>query len=310
MDKLNSLISWCCFIMAADRGNSNFTRYVYRGEEGEIIPPEATHIIVGEDCTFVRARAFMWHHNIVEVICHEDVEKIEKYAFDNCPRLRRVVMPGVKVVEGGVFNNCKALSDVECGKLEKIEEMAFSYCESLESMNLPSARIVKGSAFYECTALTDAKFSNKLESIHPSAFAYCSSLKQITIPLKDGIIAYDDIFRECHSFRHIDLVEEAELHETIAALQLEEWRNDMNKEMDSINQILPNAPASSYGVYGNVRPGEKAHVIWTWIRSFRRKIIHYKAEHQRVLNEAATTLQFALPQDIVTKSVLPFLDLS
>ena len=69
-------------------------RYIYRGEEGEIIPDGATHITVAEDVTFVRARAF-WHHpNIVEVICHENVEKIEVEAFEDCPSLKRVIMPG------------------------------------------------------------------------------------------------------------------------------------------------------------------------------------------------------------------------
>ena len=55
--------------------------------------------------------------------------------------------------------------------------------------------------------------------------------------------------------------------------------------------------------------GDKAWEIRSWIRSFLRKIIHYQAEHQRVSNAAATTLQLALPQDIVLKKVLSFFDL-
>ena len=38
--------------------------------------------------------------------------------------------------------------------------------------------------------------------------------------------------------KHVDLVE-GEVHETIAALQLKEYRNDMSEVIDSINQILP-----------------------------------------------------------------------
>jgi|SaaInl74LU_5_DNA_1037368.scaffolds.fasta_scaffold67159_1 hypothetical protein len=54
-------------------------------------------------------------------------------------------------------------------------------------------------------------------------------------------------------------------------------------------------------------PGNKK----TWIRSVLRKIIDYKARHQRFVDEAATTLQLALPQDhdIVMRNVLPFLEL-
>ena len=46
-----------------------------------------------------------------------------------------------------------------------------------------------------------------------------------------------------------------------------------------------------------------------WIQSVLRKINHYKAEHRHVLDEAATALQHALPQDIVMNNVLPFLEL-
>lgn len=43
---------------------------------------------------------------------------------------------------------------------------------------------------------------------------------------------------------------------------------------------------------------------------FSNKIIHYKAEHQRLLDEeVAPTLHLALPQDIAINNVLPFLGL-
>ena len=112
----------------------------------------------------------------------------------------------------------------------------------------------------------------------------------------------------------VDLVE-GELGGTVAALQLEEWRNDMDDEIDSINRILPNTWAGEYGDDGEGRffwdGGEKAEVIRTWIRSVLQKIVHYKAEHRRILSEAATAiqLQFDLPHDIITNNVLPFLAL-
>ena len=50
-------------------------------------------------------------------------------------------------------------------------------------------------------------------------------------------------------------------------------------------------------------------MIRAWIRSVLSKIIHYKVEHQRILDGAAATLQLVLPQDIVLDSILPFLQL-
>ena len=215
-------------------------------------------------------------------------------------------MPGVKEVEWYAFYDCEALTDVECGKLERIEESAFGGCESLRSIILPSARIVELYAFNHCKALTDVKFGKELESIGWRAFRNCTSLERIAIPLKDNMITADNIFQGCKNLKHVDLVEEAVLRRTIDALLLEDWKNDMDREMLSIHQILS---YTSAGNYFNNDVGGTALVIRMWIRKVLRKIIHYKAQHRSLLNEAATTLQHALPQDIVIKSVLPFLEL-
>ena len=281
--------------MMAAEGDNNFMRYVYRGEEDEIIPLGATHIFVGDDSTVILRRAFYEHPNIVEVICHENVERIERSAFYGCPNLRRLIMPGVKEVGDAAFYRCDELEDVECGKLEIIKQGAFCDCKSLWSISLPSARIVAGFAFHY--ALTELKFGSKLERMNDSAIGGCFALERITIPLKD--------------VRYVDLVDGAVLHETVAALQLEEWKNDMNGEIDSINQILPNARVGGwdYDADEHRGSGEKARVVRTWIRTVLQKIVRYKAEHERLLNEAATQLQLVLPQDLIMNNVVSFLAL-
>ena len=278
----------------SDRGDNNFMRYIYRGEEGEIIPREATHITVHKDVTVIHEQAFFHHPNIVEIICHENVKKIVEEAFYECPKLKRVFMPGVEVVERGAFMECEALEDVECGKLEIIGYWAFGNCRSLQSINLPSARIVGESAFGN-TALAYVKFGSKLEQLKERVFWACESLERITLPLKDGMFAYDDAFVECEKLHQVDLAE-GELHETIAAFQLEEWRSEMYEEINSINQILPNADAGYYDEDDilNVYEGEKDQAIRRWIRSVLHKIVHYKAEHRRILSEAATLLELAI----------------
>eukprot|EP00984_Skeletonema_dohrnii_P030909 scaffold22787_cov78-Skeletonema_dohrnii-CCMP3373.AAC.2 len=283
--------------------------YTFTGGEA-IIPLGVTRVRIHESLTVIPAHAFQYCHSIEEVDCHVGVKTVEKYAFYNCISLRRVIMPGVEVVEGFAFNNCcEALEDVECGRLETIERYAFSSCESLGSINLPSAKIVEMYAFYYCTALTEIKFGKALESIRVGAFDACTSLQQITIPLKDVMITDDDTFQGCENLKHVDLVE-GEVHETIAYLQLEEWKNDMNEEINSINQILSNTPAGDANDDDD-DVGGKARAIRMWIRSVLGKIIHYKAQHQHALEEAAATLQLqvALPQDIVMKNVIPFLEL-
>ena len=144
-------------------------------------------------------RAFYWHENVVEVICHRNVKRIEEYAFANCPSLRRVVMPGVKVVERWAFEECSCLKDVECSKLEMIQVEAFSDCYFLRGIDLQSARIVRQYALDGCKSLKDVEFGNELERFFGRrAFGGCISLERITIPLKDGLFGggydngYDD----------------------------------------------------------------------------------------------------------------------
>ena len=81
----------------------------------------------------------------------------------------------------------------------------------------------------------------------------------------------------------------------------------MSGEINSIHQNLPIADAGDSYYYDDV--GEKALVIRSWLRSDLDKIIHYQAEHQRVLDVAGTSLELALPRDIVMKNVLSFLEL-
>jgi len=276
--------------------------FIYNGREA--VPRNATRVRIHESLTVIPARAFYRNPNIKELECHDRVKTVEERAFNGCTSLRIVRMPGVEVVKRWAFDGCKALAIVECDKLEIIGYEAFALCKSLRSINLPSARIVEGGAFYNCTALTNVKFGKKLDSIDLCAFDGCTSLERITIPLIDGIITDDNIFRECENLKHVDLVEGGGVRETIAALLLEEWKNDMNEEINSINEILPNTPAGD-----DFNVGEKAQVMRMWIRAVLHKIIHYKAEHQRYLNEAASALQLALPQDIVIKNVRPFLEL-
>ncbi len=97
-------------------------RFIYRGGRNERIPLLATHVFV-ENTKYVPSSAFPEHPNIVELVCHEDVEKIGEWAFARCPNLRRVIMPGVKVAEEGAFNACNALTDVELASWKLLNQM-------------------------------------------------------------------------------------------------------------------------------------------------------------------------------------------
>eukprot|EP00985_Skeletonema_marinoi_P028323 scaffold24547_cov73-Skeletonema_marinoi.AAC.2 len=279
--------------------------HIYYGRDGEVIPPGVTRVRIDESVTVIPAQAFYNNRTIEEVECHDRVKTVEESAFNKCSSLRRVIMPGVEVVEDLAFFCCRALADVECDKLERIGNRAFLGCNFLTSINLPSAKIVGSCAFKDCKALTNVKFGKELESIGGWAFDGCTSLERIAIPLKDGMITRNDIFQECENLKHVDLVEGAVLRDTIAALLLDEWRNDMNDKLGAINQSLPTTPAGD----GLFDVGGKAQTVQFWISSVLSTIVRYKAQHRSLLNEAATALQLASTNDVVLENVLPFLKL-
>jgi hypothetical protein len=101
-------------------------------------------------------------------------------------------------------------------------------------------------AFWERKSPTDVKIGDMLETIEGGAFLDCCSLERIAIPLNHRIIddIDDYVFPGCENLKHVDLV--GGVHETIAALHLECWRNDVNAVINAINQILLNTPARRY----------------------------------------------------------------
>jgi hypothetical protein len=208
-------------MMAEQANDQEIIYHIYMGGQ-DVVPRNATHVRVDKSVKVIQSRAFYCHPNLVEFECHDGVDTIEGDAFYEFPSLKRVKMPGVKIVEADAFNWCDALTDVDCDKLERIGGCAFYCCKSLRSMNLPSVKIVEGAAFLGCINLVDITFGDKLESIGEvnwGAFCDCHALKRITIPLKDGMITHDDVFQGCQSLVSVDLV--GDLHQSIAALHLQ-----------------------------------------------------------------------------------------
>ena len=174
----------------------------------------------------------------------------------------------------------------------------------MESIDLPSAKIVENFAFDGCDELIYVEFGKNLESIGQTAFCNCA-LKWITIPLKGDLFTHDDVFAGCDDFHRVRLIGEA-LQETVDAFICDDWKNDMNQEIDSIKQILPKVDP------GDLNFGEEGDItmaIRDWIERVRQKIIHYKVEHYRLLSLASASLAHDLPNEIVIGNIFSFLQL-
>ena len=247
---------------------------------------------IHEDVNIVRARAFCSRQRLFHLIYvefHDGIEIIEEEAFDCCFSLCSSVnmlgirgpikLLGVKVIKAGAFNNCYVLTDVEFGdKLETIEQNAFSSA-GLKNVKMLSVRTVGRAAFSKCPWLTDVEFGSPLQTLQKDTFIGCDKLERIALPLRGGMIE-DGVFDQCPKLTTVDLV--GGIHQTVASLHMESWRNEMTEEINRINKVLPTITAG------------KTEAIQQWMDSVINLLDHYKAEHNNLLKEATTLLELAL----------------
>jgi hypothetical protein len=253
--------------------------FVYTGGD-QVVPRNVRRVRIDQSVKIIPVGAFLSRRSLMYVEFHNDIERIEKWAFHGCVSLRRVKLLGVKVIEWAAFDSCSGLTDVEGDKLESIEQEAFSDCTSLRSVKMPSVRTIGEWAFAHCHKLTELDLPADLDTVGQDAFDDCPSLQRITMPLKDDMIGAD-VFYKCPNLTTLNLV--GGIHKTVASLHMESWRNEMREEIDRINEILSSTPAR-----------EKTASIQQWIRSVIGRFEHYKSEHNALLKEAATLLELAL----------------
>ena len=253
--------------------------FVYMGGDQQV-PRHIRRARIHKSVKIVRARAFQYRSSLIYVEFHDGVEIIEEYAFSNCTSFKGPIkFLGFKIIKGWAFESCRGLTAVEFGdKLETIERYAFHGCIGLKKIKMPSVRTIGVAAFANCIELSDVECGEALQTLEFRAYYNCCKLKRIALPTKDGMIG-DDIFDYCAKLTKTDLV--GGIHNTVAALNMESWRSEMNTEISRINQTLPTVVV-------------KTTVIQQWMRTVISQLDHYKGEHQQLLKEATTLLELAL----------------
>ena len=100
------------------------------------------------------------------------------------------------------------------------------------------------------------------------------------MPFRDDMIE-DSAFHRCPNLTTVEIV--GGIHNTVASLHLESWRNEMTGEINGINQILPNTDRL-----------QKTQAVQQWMRAVTNRLNHFKSEHEQMLKEATTLLELAL----------------
>ena len=266
--------------MAEAQGDEEMI-FVYMGGN-QRVPNGVRRAKIHKSVKNIPRGAFQYRYQLIYVEFHDGVEIIEKDAFYGCRSLMGPIqLLGVKIIKYRAFVNCFRLTDVIFGdKLETIEQFVFN-STPLKKIRIPSVRTIEEYAFSFCKELTDVECGGALETLQEGAFHSCPKLKRIALPLKGGMIE-DRAFRQCPELATVDLVGGG-IHNTVASLNLDSWRSEMNNEIIRISQTLPTTDERRMG-------GE----IQRWLRRVISQFDYYKTAHKALMKEAATLLELAL----------------
>ena len=149
----------------------------YRGTASDIIIPEGVHTI--------DSLAFLSHkkENIESIQFPSTLEIIEDWAFDQCDKLKRIVIPAnVKEIGRGAFYSCEALEEVVIQGSPRIADDAFSWSpwEDAE-FKKAQAKIDENVLLRVHPDLTEYTIPHNIRVIGRDAFKN-SKIKEIEIP--------------------------------------------------------------------------------------------------------------------------------
>jgi len=150
--------------------------------DGELVIPDT---IEGYPVTGIGKYAFENCSRLKSVVIPDSVTDIGYDAFSGCSSLESVVIPdSVTSIRSSTFENCSSLESVVIGdSVTGIGNSAFRACSSLESVVIPDSVTSIGEAvFWECSSLESVVIGDSVTSIGQYAFEECSSLESVVIP--------------------------------------------------------------------------------------------------------------------------------
>ena len=141
-------------------------------------------VTIPDGITVIPSRAFMHCESLAEVIFHDKVTEIERYAFDDCSKLTSVQLPNsLKILGESAFEDCRNLKDIRFNDgLEVIGYAAVRNCPALESIVIPdSVKQLGGCVFNGCTNLKSIHFGAGISSFNATSLQNTPSLLTYTV---------------------------------------------------------------------------------------------------------------------------------
>lgn len=150
---------------------------------------------------------FVGHTTIEYVFVPDEIEAIDKYAFEGSKIIYINIPNTVKYIGNGAFENCKKLEEIYLpNTITALNNWnLFAGDENLKTVHLPEAlTCIPRFAFYNCVSLKNINMPEKLTEIEESAFAYCNKLENITLPDTLSEV-WNHVFSGCTQLKSINI---------------------------------------------------------------------------------------------------------
>ena len=145
---------------------------------------QITELYINDEVQIIEKEAFEGCVNLQTVHLPEALQEIDSFAFMRCASLETIVIPdAVTVIKDGTFGLCEKLKSVSLpDSLREIRDGAFADCKALQALVFPPTTEYIGRSAFCNTGLINVQLPEKLVSVDHSAFYACEQLETVSIP--------------------------------------------------------------------------------------------------------------------------------
>ena len=179
--------------------------FVYMGK-GQIVPKDVVSVRFHPSVVAVEKDTFNNCYRLKEVVLNDGLVEIGRKAFRGCISLESITFPSTITNIGDyAFTGCSKLRKVDLNEgLERIGNHMFYFCDSLESVNFPSTLIEIGFRAFKDCGLRKVVLNNGLKKMGIESFSRCKSLETIQLP-STLIETGQESFKDCATLREVVL---------------------------------------------------------------------------------------------------------
>ena len=139
-------------------------------------------LVIGENYHCIAEGAFQNNIKVRALYLDRNIREIRRKAFLNCTAIKKIEMPGVRVIGQEAFGGCVNLTGATLpDTVETMGNSAFSGCKRLTSVQIGKMsqdRVIRRDTFRDCVSLKDIQLPQKIKTIEDFAFYKCQNLSE------------------------------------------------------------------------------------------------------------------------------------